>query len=277
MSSFQPKQITHYRAEDLEELQGNVTEVGIEYSLDLLPPFSEGDEIHDNACGFGAVTERIMNLNPPAIHICATDINTQFVQDCDEIAKRNNWPVSSAVMSAQELTFRDNRFTHSFTTFAFHCIGDHDAAARQVYRTLKPGGTAIASVWTRMPLVDVMQHAHWLTRGREGPMPVLVPLEEFQESDLTGALEAGGFKSKDITCYTRECFLTIADPRRWAQLAWSYLGKLPNGWSQGDEDKWDEALADIVEQLGRSGRGISKNEKGEIVLTMVACIAIAKK
>ena len=49
------------------------------------------------------------------------------------------------------------------------------------------------------------------------------------------------------------------------------------GWvSNSDEDNWDEAIADIVEQLA-SGDGISKNEKGETVLRMVACVAIAKK
>jgi len=46
--------------------------------------------------------------------------------------------------------------------------------------------------------------------------------------------------------------------------------------SNSDEDNWDEAIADIVEQLA-SGDGISKNEKGETVLRMVACGAIAKK
>jgi hypothetical protein len=39
---------------------------------------------------------------------------------------------------------------------------------------------------------------------------------------------------------------------------------------------WDEAIADIVEQLERGDR-ISKDEKGERVLRMVASITIAKK
>ncbi|OTA56915.1 S-adenosyl-L-methionine-dependent methyltransferase [Hypoxylon sp. EC38] len=274
--AFHPKQITKYQAEHLAELQGDVSDTAIKYSLRLIPPFSAGDTIHDNACGSGAVTETIMGIPPPAIHIDATDINPQFVQGCAALAEKNKWPVSTAVMSAQELTFPNDRFTHSFTSFAFHCLGDHDKAAAQVYRTLKPGGTAIASIWIYMPHVDALQHAHWRTRGRDGPMPVLLPLEGFQEADLRKALEVGGFKGKDITFSEKDCFLKISDLKRWAQLAWSYLGTLPSGWSQNDEDKWDEAIADIVEQL-KSGDGISKNEKGETVLRMVACIAVAKK
>lgn len=95
-----------------------------------------------------------------------------------------------------------------------------------------------------------------------------------QESDLRKALEAGGFT--DITCYEKECFVTVPDMKRWAQLAWSYLGKLPTGWSENDEERWDEAIDDVVEEL-KSGDGISKNEKGETVLRMVACIAVARK
>ncbi|KAF1950201.1 S-adenosyl-L-methionine-dependent methyltransferase [Byssothecium circinans] len=274
--AFKPKQIIQYEAAHLSELQGGVSETAIKYSLSLIPPFSDGDDIHDNAAGSGAVTATIFEQLPPetSIHIDATDVNEQFVAGCKALAESNKWPVDTAVMSATELTFPDNKFTHSFTSFAFHCLGDHDTAAKQVYRTLKPGGIAVASIWIYMPHVDALQHAHWRTRGKEGPMPVLLPLESFYEKDLRNALEAGGFK--DIKCYEKNCFLKIPDLKRWAQLAWSYLGFLPTGWSHGDEEKWDEAIADIVEQL-ESGDGISKDEKGETVLKMIACIAIAKK
>lgn len=161
-------------------------------------------------------------------------------------------------MSAQKLDVPDNLFMHSFTSFAFHCLGDHDAAAKQVYRTLQPGGTAIAAICIFMPHVDALQHAHWRTRGRDGPTPTILPLEGSQEADLRKALVAGGFQSDNITCSNKECFFSVPDLQRWAQLAWSYLGSLPNGWSQDDENKWHEAIDDIVEQL-KSGDGISKN------------------
>lgn len=274
--AFQPKQITQYQAEHLAELQGDVSETAIKYSLGLIPPFVDGDNIHDNAAGSGAVTATIFEQLKPgtSIHIDATDVNEQFVQGCKTLAEYKGWPVDTAVMSAQELIYPENNFEYSFTSFAFHCLGDHDTAAKQVYRTLKPGGTALASIWVYMPHVDALQHAHWRTRGKEDPMPVLLPLEGFQEPDLRKSLQAGGFEN--IDCYTKDCYLKIPDLKRWAQLAWSYLGTLPTGWSQNDEDKWDEVIADIVEQL-ESGEGITKNKKGETVLKMIACIAVAKK
>lgn len=244
--AFQPKQITKYEASHLEELQGDITEKVNTYILSIIPPFSNGDEIHDNAAGSGAVTATIFSQLTPGtkIHIDATDVNEQFVAGCKALVEENKWPVDTAVMSAQDLSFPDNKFTHSIASFAFHCIGDSETAAKETYRTLKPGGTAVASIWISMPHVNALQHAHWRTRGKEGLMPVLLPLESYQRKDLRKTLEAGGFK--DITCYEKDFFREISDVKRWAQLAWSYLGILPTGWSQNDEDKWDEAVNDII-------------------------------
>ncbi|KAI3327015.1 hypothetical protein HD806DRAFT_485742 [Xylariaceae sp. AK1471] len=63
-------------------------------------------------------------------------------------------------MLAQALTFLENMFNKVIIGFAFHCIGDHDEAARQVYRALKLGSIAIATVWISMPHVEALQHAH---------------------------------------------------------------------------------------------------------------------
>lgn len=235
--AFQPKQITKYQAEHLNELQGDVSQQAINFSLKPVPSFTDGDLIHDNACGSGAVTESIMALDPPDIHIEATDINEQFTRGVAALAANKQWPVTTSVMSAQKLTFPDEMFNLSFTSFAFHCLGDHDSASAQIYRTLKPGGTAVASVWIFMPHVDALQHAHWRTRGQDCPMPTLLPLEGFQEPDLRNTLEFGGFKPENICCQDVECHLRVPDLKRWAQLAWSYLGHRPSGWSQSDEEK----------------------------------------
>ncbi|KAI1176570.1 S-adenosyl-L-methionine-dependent methyltransferase [Nemania sp. FL0916] len=278
--AFVPKQITQYQAEHLAELQGDVSETAINYFLSLIPPLKTGDVVHDNACGSGAVTESIMARNPPpGIHIHATDVNPQFVQGVSSLAKSKNWPVTAAVMSAQALTFEDNTFTQSITSFAFHCLGDHDEAARQVYRTLRPAGVAIATIWVFMPHVDALQHAHWQTRGRDGPMPTLLPLEDYRESNLRDALRAGGFLDENISCTETTAHLKVPKGglKRWAQLAWSYLGHLPEGWSRDDEDCWDEAVGDIVSQLQTGKKGITAGPDGETVMEMRAVVAVARK
>ncbi|KAI0199199.1 S-adenosyl-L-methionine-dependent methyltransferase [Astrocystis sublimbata] len=216
--AFSPKQITQYQAEHLAELQGDVSDTAISYCLSLIPPFQSGDVIHDNACGSGAVTEAIMTTKPSeaTVQIHATDINAQFVAGVESLAKAKNWPVTAAVMAAQELSFEDNTFTQSITSFAFHCLGDH---------------------------------------------------LDFHEDDLRTALQGGGFEAGNISCTNTTAYLKVPPNglKRWAQLAWSYLGHLPSGWSQGDEDHWDEAIDDIVEQL-RSGEGIEAGDNGETIM-----------
>ncbi|KAI0103252.1 S-adenosyl-L-methionine-dependent methyltransferase [Nemania sp. FL0031] len=279
--AFFPKQFTKYQAEHLAELQGNVSETAAKYCLTLIPPFKTGDVVHDNACGYGAVTQSIMAASPPpaGIHIHATDINPKFVQGVERLAKSKSWTVTAAAMPAEALTFENNKFTHSITGFAFHCIDKHYEAAGQIYRTLQPGGVAIATVWDFMPHVAALQHAHWKTRGEEAPMPTLLAMGDYEESKLRDALKAGGFTDENISCTETTAHLKVLkdDLKRWAQLAWSYLGAPPGDeWSQHDEDHWDEAINDIVEQLQSGNRGITSTD-GEIIMEMHGVVAVAKK
>ncbi|THV47035.1 hypothetical protein BGAL_0340g00050 [Botrytis galanthina] len=70
---------------------------------------------------------------------------------CLECATAANWPVEAIVMPAQSLKFPDHYLTQSFNNFFIsHHDDNHDPAAKQVYRTLKPGGTAIVSTWAAM-------------------------------------------------------------------------------------------------------------------------------
>ncbi len=109
-------------------------------------------------------------------------------------------------------------------------------------------------------------------------MPTLLPIENFQEADLRATLQVGGFKPENIACTSTTAHLKVPPDglKRWAQLAWSYLGSLPSGWSQSDEDHWDEAIDDIVEQL-QSGEGITVGANGETIMEMRAIVAVAKK
>ncbi|KAF2648799.1 S-adenosyl-L-methionine-dependent methyltransferase [Lophiostoma macrostomum CBS 122681] len=263
--AFKPKQIPPYEASHLVELQGTISDSVIESTLALLPPFTPSDIIHDNACGNGQVTEMLLrhnppNPNPPTIH--ATDINSTNISALAATAQQNAWSsVFPAVMPMQNLSFPDATFTHSFTSMAFHCCGSTVRAAREIHRTLQPGGIAVASIWTHMPHVRPFQEAHWRTRGREGPMPALLPVEEFGESELLRALEAGGFEKS----------------RMWAGLGWSYLGALEGGWLERDEERWDEAVGEILGRLEGGCEGVSRDGEGGLVLKFVACVVVARK
>ncbi|KAJ4245019.1 hypothetical protein NW762_014226 [Fusarium torreyae] len=278
-SGFQPKQITQYEASRLVELMGNISEEVIEFSLDLIPPFKPSDVIHDNACGAGTVSQFILEKASPStegLHIDATDINPQFIAACEQLAQKNNWPLKTQVMDVRALEFPDSYFTHSFNNLAYNTLDVAELGLKESFRTLKPGGVVMVSTWNEKAHNNAIKHASRRTRGEDSPLPLLFEAELFEEERLKKALNSAGFDPTKTKIHHKDVFVTIPDMKRWAQLAWSYLGFLPSGWSQGDEEKWDEAVNDLVEQLA-SGPGISKNEKGETVLKYAGCIAIATK
>jgi hypothetical protein len=90
------------------------------------------------------------------------------------------------------------------------------------------------------------------------------------------ALEEAGFDPAKTRIYQKVACITIPDMKRWAQLAWSHLGILPSGWLKEDEENWQEAVNDIVEQL-LSGNGISENGNGDTVMRFGGSIAIATR
>lgn len=152
-----------------------------------------------------------------------------------------------------------------------------DKAAKEIYRTLQPGGTATALVWSSMPHVSVLQEAHWKTRGKDAPMPELLPCEKpFTMDDLADNLKAGGFKG--VEAHKLDIKIRMQDLEHWAQLAWSYLGGLSGAakWSKQDEEKWDEAIEMIIEGIKKHPLSVI-GENNEFFMGFECAIAVATK
>lgn len=147
---------------------------------------------------------------------------------------------------------------------------------KEVCRTLKPGGIVMVSTWNDMPHIDAIKHAHRRTRGEECPLPLMLQDISFEGKHMKQALEEAGFDPSRTQIYQEDAYITIPDMKRWAQLAWSYLGILPSGWLKEDEEKWQKAVDDIVEQL-LSGNDISENDNGDTVMRFGGSIAIGTR
>jgi ubiquinone/menaquinone biosynthesis C-methylase UbiE len=92
----------------------------------------------------------------------ATDIAPAMIK----IVQKKNWSNFCAeVMDAQCLTFPDNEFTHSFTKFAIMAMPGPDKAAAHIYRTLKPGGTAVITTWKDIGYMVVFHEVQLLQNG----------------------------------------------------------------------------------------------------------------
>ena len=271
-----PKQALKFDGALLDELQGDVSSSIAAQFLALLPSLSPSATIHDNGCGAGAVTEKIMETNPPAgISIQATDTMPMFLAQLQSKIDANGWPVTAANMDGSKLTFADETFTHSFSNFMLMALPDDVEGAKHIHRTLKTAGTAVVTIWEQQPFVAALKDAHHATRGADEPVPPFLSKEWYKGTHVVKALLAGGFEEDKMKTVEKEAWLNLRDTARWATIAWTFLGTPVGGWKQEDENKWDEAIQEIVKSL--KGSEHYREENGQGKLRMIASIIIAEK
>jgi hypothetical protein len=110
-------------------------------------------------------------------------------------------------MPAQSFTSPGKHFAHSSTKFAFHCLGDSGGAAKRVYRTLRPGGIAVSTIWVDMPHTNALEYVHFVIREKDVVPPFQLSQLWYKEEHLGKALEMGGFDPKKMVFYDKEAFL----------------------------------------------------------------------
>lgn len=110
--------------------------------------------VHDNACGTGALTDEVLKVYPKA-QIEATDAAAPMVDIVNAQTKTRGLAeqVNGSVMDGAELTFPDSKFDASVTNFGIFFLPDPLLGAKEIYRTLRPGGTAVLTCWENLDLI----------------------------------------------------------------------------------------------------------------------------
>ncbi|KAI0015368.1 S-adenosyl-L-methionine-dependent methyltransferase [Xylariomycetidae sp. FL0641] len=283
-NTWMPKQAFKFDGALLQELQGNVNDKIAMSILNDLPPLSPSYVIHDNGCGYGAVTSAIMNSDPPqGIQVHATDINDAIMGQLKEkLIESPSWPVTLGVMDACNTTFPDNMFDFSFTTFVFPVLNDDVSAAAHILRTLKPGGFGVIAVWEEIPWNTALEKAHRELRGADEPMAPILSKAWYKKERVEQATKDAGWNPRDVEFLEKTEWVTLgADIRRWATIAWGFLARPEGGWKQTDEDRWDEVIDSIVRELLRGKDpergGWYRLEDGLHQIRMTADVAIMRK
>jgi SAM-dependent methyltransferase len=271
---FMPKQAIAFDGALLQELQGDVSDTIARDLLQDLPALTSSSVVHDNGCGYGAVTLEVMKMNTRA-NVHATDVNPMFLAQLRaNLADHPEWPVKVDTMDACNLTFPDSSFDLSLTTFVFAGLQNDVAAASHILRTLKPSGTGVIAVWKDMPWHVALENAHHKTRGADEPMAPFLSKSWYKKEKLNQVIADAGWK--DVQFEEKAAWLNLGpDLKRWARIAWTFLATPVGGWQQRDEDKWDEAIDGIAEELEKSEW--YKVENGVHKIRMVADVAIVAK
>jgi len=244
------------------------------------PPNPNGDPptILDNACGTGAVTDQLLKVLPSA-RIYASDAIPPMIEsfkalrDTNEKWKKNI--IDVAVMDGQELRYEKNFFDIDIMNFGIFFFPDPVKGAREVYRTLKPGGVAIITVWKEFGFKPIL----WEVQKRVNPVNPLTELplmEPWTDGELLKTtMKEGGFADTDIE-------MKIIEERMWGTgledfqkvLLENFEAMVARSWSGEEKARLATVIAEV---LGDSEAEFCVRAGEEIGVPMVAWAAVCTK
>lgn len=164
--------------------------------LDLIAP-RQGDRILDVCTGLGEPAMSIASMVAPTGHVTGVDLSSSMTEIARKnAAKRGLLNCDFVTMDAEKLQFPDQGFDAAVSCFGFQIVTDASAAAKEIFRVLRPGGRAGFTVWStgdRAPALHViiepmLEHA---TPDEDGYLPT--PYELGGRDELTTMLTGIGF------------------------------------------------------------------------------------
>ncbi|KAK8106801.1 hypothetical protein PG999_010160 [Apiospora kogelbergensis] len=232
---FHPKQAIAFDSALLKELQGDVSDkialslLKEEVGLSRMPPSSV---IHDNGCGYGAVTMAVMAADPPAgVRIHATDVNDLYLAELQATLTRHPaWPVEVETMDACALAFPD----HAASTSRSRPLCSSACATPSPPRPGPPHPQA---------------RRHRRRRRVEGHAVAPGPRERARED--TGRSRQAMAPFLAAPRYQKDELARDAAAAGWSPDELRFLVAPAGSWKQRDEDRWDEAVDSVVEELAQ--------------------------
>jgi len=164
--------------------------------LDLVRP-SPGERILDVCTGPGEPAMSIASIIASSGQVVGVDLSSNMTEIATKTAaKRGLRNVEFVTMDAEKLEFPVNTFDVAVSCFGFQIVTQPEAAAKEIFRVLKPGGRAGFTVWSKgdhAQAIDVliepmMEHA---TPDEDGYLPS--PYELGGPGELVNMLKKIGF------------------------------------------------------------------------------------
>jgi SAM-dependent methyltransferase len=187
-----------------------------------------GQPILDLGCGHGMAS--VVLARREAI-VTACDLSAGYVAETRARARANEADVRCVQADAHQLPFAAESFAAVWGHAILHHL-DVLAAARELFRVLRPGGLAVlCEPWGGNPLVRFARR--WLPYPGKGHTPDEEPLGSRHIRELQGVfgrVEVEGFQV--LNAVRR----MLPDSRLWTGLNWAdtrLLGQFPGLWRFG--------------------------------------------
>lgn len=208
------------------------------------------------------------------------DNSADMIAVVAEMVKAEGWrdSVETAVMDGCELAFEEGRFDISVTNFGIALFPDAVKGAREIFRTLKAGGTAVVTTWKRVGWLPLLHELQKAVRPPGVELFSMGGMAEWERKDkIVRVLVQGGFEVGNITVEERESVM-------WADggleglvgIMEENLGPMTNDWGEIEKKEVPNALTKILTE--QKERFLVDETGGRVGLKdYTAWIAIAKK
>ncbi|MCJ1446551.1 MAG: hypothetical protein MMC23_007056 [Stictis urceolatum] len=266
----------HQIANNYERMTGGATRTIASELVKLSPPITGDSTILDNACGSGIMIEELYKAMPKGTHptIKAADAAPSMIDLLKYKIKQEGWSNVEAVTSPGEsLTYPDDSFTHSFTNHGLFFFKDADQGAAEIYRTLKPGGTAIISTWKDVGYWDSFKETESKIRPQAEHSEFPVSKEWEQASFGEGILRRAGFKNIQVS--EHEGLMRADSLEAFADNLGIILR--PNAmrdWTTEESAQYSNVMQEMLRQ---NERYFLDSETGKSTIRMIAYVYVCIK
>lgn len=258
---------------------GGVTTSIAAYALTLLPPLSPNAKILDNACGPGVLISTLLAQYPGA-RVDAVDNSADMIAVVGEMLKAEGWGdrVEAAVMDGCGLGFEEGMFDISVTNFGIALFPDAVKGAREIFRTLKAGGTAVVTSWKCVGWLPLLHEVQKAVRPTGKELFSMGGMAEWERKEkVVAVLVKGGFEEGNVRVEERES-VAWADGGVEGMVGAmeENLGPMTKGWEETEKKEVPNALTKILTE--QKERFLADEAGGRLGLKgFTAWIAIAKK
>jgi ubiquinone/menaquinone biosynthesis C-methylase UbiE len=154
------------------------------------------DNILELACGTGTLTSLLLHWieKKPNGVIIASDINPSMLAFAEK--KLNHKNILWRKIDALEIPYRDESFGCITSQFGVMFFSDRVKAFKEVWRTLKPGGTFIFNCWDEIlhnPIADIVNNALNHFFSGNAPAFYTIPFSYHDTNIIRNDLREAGF------------------------------------------------------------------------------------